>query len=47
MIGEDELDDTYLVTGYIDAVWPSFALALSEYVNDGTTTSSPGPGPCT
>jgi pimeloyl-ACP methyl ester carboxylesterase len=38
MIGEDELDDTYLVTGYIDAVWPSFALALSEYVNDGTTS---------
>jgi pimeloyl-ACP methyl ester carboxylesterase len=38
MIGEDELDDTYLVTGYVDAVWPAFAQALSQYVTAGTTS---------
>jgi pimeloyl-ACP methyl ester carboxylesterase len=37
MIGEDEFDDTFLITGYLDAVWPAFAQALSEYLNDGNT----------
>jgi pimeloyl-ACP methyl ester carboxylesterase len=35
MIGPDELDDTILLGGYLNAVWPSFALALSQYLNGG------------
>ena len=36
MIGADELDDTILLGGYLNAVWPSFAEALSQYRNDGS-----------
>jgi len=35
MIGPDELDDTILIGGYLNAVWPDFAQALSEYLNNG------------
>jgi pimeloyl-ACP methyl ester carboxylesterase len=34
-VGEDELDDTILEGGYLNTLWPSFAQALSEYLNDG------------
>jgi pimeloyl-ACP methyl ester carboxylesterase len=34
-IGPDELDDTILLGGYLNSVWPSFAQALSQYRNDG------------
>jgi pimeloyl-ACP methyl ester carboxylesterase len=37
LIGPDEFDDTFLMAGYLNAVWPSFAQALSEYVNSGET----------
>ena len=36
MIGPDELDDTVLLGGYLNAVWPSFAQALSQYLNTGS-----------
>jgi pimeloyl-ACP methyl ester carboxylesterase len=39
MIGEDELDDTYLEGGYLDTLWPGLATALSQYVNDGSTAA--------
>jgi len=34
-IGADEFDDTFLQGGYLDTLWPGFAQALSEYLNDG------------
>jgi pimeloyl-ACP methyl ester carboxylesterase len=34
-VGPDELDDTILLGGYLNALWPAFALALSQYLNDG------------
>jgi pimeloyl-ACP methyl ester carboxylesterase len=34
-VGADELDDTFLVGGYIDQVWPGLAQALSSYLNSG------------
>jgi pimeloyl-ACP methyl ester carboxylesterase len=37
MIGADELDDTVLYSGYTDEVWPSLALALSDFLNDGNS----------
>jgi len=37
MIGPDELDDTILLGGYLNAVWPAFAQALSQYLNDGSS----------
>ena len=37
MIGPDELDDTILLGGYLNAVWPSFAQALSQYLISGST----------
>jgi pimeloyl-ACP methyl ester carboxylesterase len=37
MIGPDELDDTILIGGYLNAVWPDFAQALAEYLNNGST----------
>ena len=37
LIGEDELDDTLLYSGYTDEVWPSLALALSDFLNDGNS----------
>jgi pimeloyl-ACP methyl ester carboxylesterase len=38
LIGADEFDDTFLVSGYANAVWLNFAQALSEYVNGGNTS---------
>jgi pimeloyl-ACP methyl ester carboxylesterase len=32
LIGPDELDDTFIISGYLTAVWPAFAQALSQYV---------------
>ena len=37
MIGPDELDDTILLGGYLNEVWPSFAQALSQYHNNGSS----------
>jgi len=31
LVGADELDDTILYSGYLNAVWPSFAQALGQY----------------
>jgi pimeloyl-ACP methyl ester carboxylesterase len=36
LIGPDELDDTILLGGYLNAVWPAFAQALSQYLNGGS-----------
>ncbi|HEX4090162.1 MAG TPA: alpha/beta hydrolase [Trebonia sp.] len=35
LIGPDELDDTFVITGYLNSVWPAFAQALSQYVRGG------------
>jgi pimeloyl-ACP methyl ester carboxylesterase len=37
MLGADELDDTIIYTGYLNATWPSFAEALSDYLGTGST----------
>ena len=37
LIGPDELDDTILLGGYLNAVWPSFAQALADYRNSGSS----------
>jgi pimeloyl-ACP methyl ester carboxylesterase len=34
-IGADELDDTFLLGGYQDQLWPGLAQALSSYLNQG------------
>jgi pimeloyl-ACP methyl ester carboxylesterase len=38
VIGPDELDDTYLLGGYDDQLWPGLAQALSMYLNSGNAT---------
>ena len=38
MIGADELDDTFVVGGYLNAIWPGLAQALSQYLDGGTTS---------
>ena len=38
MIGPDELDNTILLGGYLNTLWPEFAQALSEYLNNGNST---------
>jgi len=35
LIGPDELDDTILLGGYLNTLWPEFARALSQYLNSG------------
>jgi pimeloyl-ACP methyl ester carboxylesterase len=35
LIGPDELDDTFVITGYLNSVWPAFAQALSQYAGRG------------
>jgi pimeloyl-ACP methyl ester carboxylesterase len=35
IVGPDEFDDTFLMAGYLDAVWPAFARALSGYLGSG------------
>jgi pimeloyl-ACP methyl ester carboxylesterase len=37
LIGPDELDDTFLISGYVNWSWPDLAQALSQYVNSGNT----------
>jgi pimeloyl-ACP methyl ester carboxylesterase len=37
LIGADEFDDTFLLGGYIDNLWPGLAQALSNYLNQGDT----------
>jgi pimeloyl-ACP methyl ester carboxylesterase len=38
MIGADDFDDTFLQGGYLDALWPGLAQALSAYLNSGQTS---------
>jgi pimeloyl-ACP methyl ester carboxylesterase len=38
MIGPDELDNTVLLGGYLNTLWPGFAQALSEYLNNGNSS---------
>ena len=38
LIGPDELDDTILLGGYLDTLWPDFAQALSQYLNNGNAS---------
>ncbi|MBV9447435.1 MAG: alpha/beta fold hydrolase [Streptosporangiaceae bacterium] len=35
LIGPDEFDDTFLLGGYLDTLWPGLAQALSAYLNQG------------
>jgi pimeloyl-ACP methyl ester carboxylesterase len=35
LVGPDELDDTFVLAGYLNSVWPAFAQALSQYAADG------------
>jgi pimeloyl-ACP methyl ester carboxylesterase len=37
MIGPDEYDDTFLLGGYDNTLWPGLAQALSEYLRSGST----------
>jgi pimeloyl-ACP methyl ester carboxylesterase len=37
LIGPDELDDTFVQSGYLDELWPGLAQALSSYLNSGQT----------
>ena len=37
MLGADDLDDTFLLAGYLNTVWPDFATALANYVNSGSS----------
>jgi pimeloyl-ACP methyl ester carboxylesterase len=38
LIGGDELDDTFLLGGYDDELWPGLAQALSSYLRQGQTS---------
>jgi pimeloyl-ACP methyl ester carboxylesterase len=37
LIGADEFDDTFLLGGYLDTLWPGLAQALSSYLNHNQT----------
>jgi pimeloyl-ACP methyl ester carboxylesterase len=39
MIGPDEFDDTFLQGGYFNVLWPGLAEALSQYLNNGSTSA--------
>ncbi len=39
MIGPDEFDDTFLQGGYLNTLWPGLATALSQYLNNGSTSA--------
>jgi len=39
MIGPDEFDDTYLLGGYEESLWPALAAALSQYLNNGSASA--------
>jgi pimeloyl-ACP methyl ester carboxylesterase len=38
LIGPDEFDDTFLLGGYLNTLWPGLAQALSGYLNHGRTS---------
>jgi pimeloyl-ACP methyl ester carboxylesterase len=38
LVGPDELDNTFVIGGYLNAVWPAFAQALSQYVANGDSS---------
>ncbi len=38
VLGPDELDNTFVIGGYLNAVWPAFAQALSQYVVGGDSS---------
>ncbi len=38
LMGPDELDNTFVIGGYLTAVWPAFAQALSQYVGNGDSS---------
>ena len=38
VVGPDELDNTFVIGGYLNAVWPAFAQALSQYVVGGDSS---------
>jgi pimeloyl-ACP methyl ester carboxylesterase len=38
-IGADELDDTFLLGGYDDSLWPGLAQALSAYLRQGSASA--------
>ena len=40
LVGADEFDDTFLLGGYLDTLWPGLAQALSSYVTSGGTSTS-------
>jgi pimeloyl-ACP methyl ester carboxylesterase len=42
MIGPDEFDDTFLVGGYTNAVWPGLATALGAYLRQHDTSPMVG-----
>jgi pimeloyl-ACP methyl ester carboxylesterase len=42
MIGPDEYDDTFLVGGYSNAVWPGLASALASYLHSGDSSGLTG-----
>ena len=37
-IGADDFDDTFLVGGYSNALWPGLAAALAAYLRNGVTS---------
>jgi pimeloyl-ACP methyl ester carboxylesterase len=39
LIGPDEFDDTFLLGGYVDNLWPGLAQALSSYLNQGQSAN--------
>jgi len=39
LVGPDELDDTFIIAGYLTAVWPAFAQALSQYLVSGNSAA--------
>ena len=38
LIGPDEFDDTFLLGGYLNTLWPGLAQAPSSYLNSGQTS---------
>ena len=39
LVGPDELDNTFVIGGYLTAVWPAFAQALSQYLVSGNSAA--------
>jgi pimeloyl-ACP methyl ester carboxylesterase len=39
LVGPDEFDDTFLLGGYDDTLWPGLAGALSDYLRNGSAAS--------